>query len=719
MTEARSGRVDGGPTLTDERGVMTDHATKNPRVTVGLPTYNGEEYLEQALDSLLAQTFTDFELIISDNASTDATESIARAYAARDPRIRYVRHPRNRGSAFNHTYVIREARGEYFKWASDDDLYAPDLLERCVEALDARPEIPLAHAWTTSIDEHGDIVAKLPYVLETDSGSPVARFRSLLYSDGGDDIYGVIRTRIVQGMPDYGTFYHSDRTFVAELALHGPFHQVPDHLYFRREHSGRGGQASLSMRRMVSILDPARSDARRHPKVRLIGEYLAAYVGGIRRAPIGLRQKAGCLWVLLVWISGHVRYLRRHPDREAGGPPSPAGQPHSVAFYGLLGSGNLGNDASLETLLWWFGENLPEVDLACVTVAPEVTRSRYGLRSLALARHRTDDHDGRASVFRRLIGRLLDLPNARTVARSADAVVVPGMGVLEEGFRTRPWGVPAWLFSVALACRLTGRRFVLLGVGAEPIRNPVTRWLFRRVVGMAGYVSYRDQESAAAMSSSGRTPDAVGADVAFAHPAPVVVAPQPGLVVIGVIDYHGDGPNPERDVHERYVAGLVDVVDRLVAAGDRVRLVVGDAADASVAERVRQELLRRRPDAAPAVGVQVATRFEELSEQMSDAEVIVASRYHNLICALRLGRPVVSLSYGRKSAWLMERFGLQSHERPIEHLDPDALLAELAELRRDGAVLAGRIRDRADELRKEALFLLDHATRTAFASTSR
>src|SRR3954453_4981221 len=280
---------------------MTPDATKGPRLTVGLPTYNGERYLASALDSLLAQTFTDFELIISDNASTDATESIARAYAARDPRIRYVRHPRNRGSAFNHTYVIREARGEYFKWASDDDLYAPDLLERCVEALDARPEIPLAHAWTTSIDEHGDIVAKLPYVLETDSGSPVTRFRSLLYGDGGDDIYGVIRTRIVQAMPDYGSYYHSDRTFVAELALHGPFHQVPDPLYFRREHSGRSGAASVSMRRMVSILDPARADTRRHPKVRLVAEDLGAYVAGIRRAPIGLRQKAGCPGALLGW----------------------------------------------------------------------------------------------------------------------------------------------------------------------------------------------------------------------------------------------------------------------------------------------------------------------------------------------------------------------------------------------------------------------------------
>jgi polysaccharide pyruvyl transferase WcaK-like protein/glycosyltransferase involved in cell wall biosynthesis len=697
---------------------VTLDATSSPRLTVGLPTYNGEQYLASALDSLLAQTFTDFELIISDNASTDATASIARAYAARDPRIRYVRHPQNRGSAFNHTYVIRQARGEYFKWASDDDLDAPDLLERCVEALDARPEIPLAHAWTTTIDEHGDIVAKLPYVLETDSDSPVTRFRSLLHTDGGDDIYGVIRTRIVQAMPDYGSYYHSDRTFVAELALHGPFHQVPDHLYFRREHSGRGGAASVSLRRMVSILDPARADAWRHPKIRVLSEYVAAYVAGIRRAPIGLRPKAGCLLVLLVWMAGRAHRPRWRSNGDAAEPPASGGRVRSVAFYGLLGSGNLGNDASLETLLWWFGENLPEVGLTCVTIAPEETRSRYGLRSLPLAGHRSEHHGRPASVSRRLIGRVRDLSNARSVARSADAVVVPGMGVLEESLGTRPWGVPAWLFSVALACRLARRRFVLLGVGAEPIRNPVTRWLFRRVVRMAGYVSYRDQESAAAMRAA-RSADAVGADIAFAHPAPAVARPQPGLVVIGVMDYHGEDRARRRIVHERYVAGLVDVVDGLVAAGGRVRLVIGDEVDGPVADRIREELLQRRPDAAAAVEVRVASRFEDLSEQMSTAELVVASRYHNLICALRLGRPVVSLSYGDKSAWLMARFGLQSYERPIEDLKPEAVLAELAELRRDEAVLARRIRDKADELRKEAMFLLEDATGAAFVSTSR
>ena len=104
-----------------------------PRLTLGLPTYNGEEFLAESLDALLAQTFTDFELIISDNGSTDRTGEIAREYAAKDHRVRYVHHPVNRGSTFNHNFVVEQARGELFKWVSDDDLYAPDLLQRCID----------------------------------------------------------------------------------------------------------------------------------------------------------------------------------------------------------------------------------------------------------------------------------------------------------------------------------------------------------------------------------------------------------------------------------------------------------------------------------------------------------------------------------------------------------------------------------------------------------
>src|SRR5829696_2574440 len=120
--------------------------TAVPRLTLGLPVYNGERYLAASLEALLGQTFTDFDLVISDNGSTDRTGEIARHYESIDPRVRYIHHPDNRGSTFNHNFVVDQTRGEFFKWVSHDDLYAPDLLAQCIAALDSRPEIALAHS---------------------------------------------------------------------------------------------------------------------------------------------------------------------------------------------------------------------------------------------------------------------------------------------------------------------------------------------------------------------------------------------------------------------------------------------------------------------------------------------------------------------------------------------------------------------------------------------
>ena len=115
-----------------------------PRVTIGLPVYNGQNYLVETLESLLAQTYTDFELVISDNASTDRTEAICRQYAAGDARIRYYRNDENIGASANYNRAFELGRGEYFKWAAHDDLLAPTYLERCVEVLDANPDVVLA-----------------------------------------------------------------------------------------------------------------------------------------------------------------------------------------------------------------------------------------------------------------------------------------------------------------------------------------------------------------------------------------------------------------------------------------------------------------------------------------------------------------------------------------------------------------------------------------------
>lgn len=290
-----------------------------PRLTLGLPAYNGEQFLVEALDALLAQTFTDFELIISDNGSTDGTGQIAQRYAAQDPRVRYVRHPVNRGSSFNHNFVIEQARGEFFKWVSDDDLYAPDLLQRCIDALDARPAISLAHAWTAYIDDQGQVTDKIDYPLTTDVPDPVERFRSLLYTQGGDDIYGVIRMSILGQVAPFGSYHWADRPFVAELALHGPFHNVPEFLYFRRDHPDRTTRAGLDIRKRCARLDPARANRWRHPLVRLLGEYVFGFVSAIRRAPLSRWDRWRCGRELVLWLLSHAspthrRQLLQSPD---------------------------------------------------------------------------------------------------------------------------------------------------------------------------------------------------------------------------------------------------------------------------------------------------------------------------------------------------------------------------------------------------------------------
>ena len=266
---------------------MIEPASATPTLSIGLPVYNGEQFLAEALNALLAQTYRDFELIISDNASTDRTAEICREYVARDPRIRYVRQPVNIGAAPNHNALVPLSRGRYFKWASHDDLYAPTLLERCVEVLETDPEPVLVHAGDAIIDERGEIIRAQPYPLDTANPSPSARLKSLLYVPGGNDFYGVIRTEVLRRVDPHGSYYNADRTLVASLSLQGPFHQVPEVLYFRRDHPDRGTRApGWACRGPGGCPRPSAREPARHPIIRMYLEYIFEYVNAIRR-PLG------------------------------------------------------------------------------------------------------------------------------------------------------------------------------------------------------------------------------------------------------------------------------------------------------------------------------------------------------------------------------------------------------------------------------------------------
>src|SRR5246127_1342949 len=174
-----------------------------PLLSVGLFVYNGEYFLEETLRSILSQTFTDFELIISDNASTDRTGEIAQAYAERDGRIRYYRSEKNMGAGWNVRRVYELATAKYFKQAAADDLLEPDFLRRCVEILERDSGCVVAYARTKEVDENGTFIKNYIMPMKTDSDDPVARFRGIMMAGGGMcyQIFGVMRMSALRQIP--------------------------------------------------------------------------------------------------------------------------------------------------------------------------------------------------------------------------------------------------------------------------------------------------------------------------------------------------------------------------------------------------------------------------------------------------------------------------------------------------------------------------------------
>ncbi|WP_375496977.1 glycosyltransferase family 2 protein [uncultured Nostoc sp.] len=214
-----------------------------PRLSIGLPVYNGEKFIKEAIDSLLAQTFEDFELIISDNASTDKTEEICRAYAEQDQRICYYRNDKNIGCARNFNRVFKLSSGEYFKWAAYDDLHAPDFIKKCVEVLDQDPTIILCHSQTYFIDEEGSFLQNYDIKLKADALKPHKRFHELLTKHLCYQCYGVIRASALRMIPPMGGYGNADGILLLRLGILGRFYEIPEYLFFARSHP----QQSMSM----------------------------------------------------------------------------------------------------------------------------------------------------------------------------------------------------------------------------------------------------------------------------------------------------------------------------------------------------------------------------------------------------------------------------------------------------------------------------------------
>jgi glycosyltransferase involved in cell wall biosynthesis len=285
-----------------------------PRLSVGIPVYNGERFLEQGIRSILNQTFTDFELILSDNASTDRTPEICQDFAAQDKRIRFYRSERNKGGGWNHNRVLELARGFYFKWQSNDDLCHPSMIEKCVDALERNENAVLAHPRTTIIDETGNVIENYTLDLRTDVEDVATRFYDLIMSyHQCYQIYGVIRKSVLDKTGPMGNFVNGDGVLLANLALHGPYSKIPEYLFFSRRHARQSSQTAPSRLRARRLRltnrvngmpctewwNPAKQRALTFPQWRQLAEYVRV----VNRAPMSLEEQARCHSVTCRWAA--------------------------------------------------------------------------------------------------------------------------------------------------------------------------------------------------------------------------------------------------------------------------------------------------------------------------------------------------------------------------------------------------------------------------------
>ena len=277
----------------------------NPAVSVGLPVYNGEKYLAVAIDSVLAQTFRDFELIIADNASTDRTQEICDAYAKRDSRIRYMRHPANRGASFNYNFVFHEARAHYFKWIAHDDFIAPSFLGACVESLNSDQSAVLAYTHHIDVDENGAVLRTVSRSKgqEDDISTRFWELMEGLYTC--EEVFGLIRSSVLCKTPLIADYTDSDRTLLGELSLYGKFREVRQPLFFHRMHAESSVRNFPVFRERAVWFNP-------NLRGRLILSAWRQFFQMIRaifRAPIRIVTRLACSWQAIRWFKWRWRWM--------------------------------------------------------------------------------------------------------------------------------------------------------------------------------------------------------------------------------------------------------------------------------------------------------------------------------------------------------------------------------------------------------------------------
>jgi polysaccharide pyruvyl transferase WcaK-like protein len=386
----------------------------------------------------------------------------------------------------------------------------------------------------------------------------------------------------------------------------------------------------------------------------------------------------------------------------------------TVIFFGNFGLGNFGNESTLQAILYHLRRLVPNVEILCICTGPTATAATHKIKALPIGRTAIKVWTPNSRVARVLRSVFIGLPNelyrwleAFTTLKKTDVLIVPGTGLLTDAYGLRTWG-PYGLFKWSLISKLRGCKLMFVSVGAGPIRSRVGKWLVTSALGLADFRSYRDNETKEYLSSIGVAVacDKVYPDLAFSIADEVTpkckISRRRPIVGLGLMLYHGklSSDKPNESTYKAYLEQLVTFVKWLLARDYDIRLLIGDLADKPVTAEFKA-LLRNR------LGIHDEDRImddpiasvETLLTQLAGTDAVVATRFHNVLWALALNKPVISISFHPKCTSLMRDMGLEDYYQDIHQLNAEKLIEQFCQLEKNAGSLKHMVREKVAERR--------------------
>ena len=352
-----------------------------------------------------------------------------------------------------------------------------------------------------------------------------------------------------------------------------------------------------------------------------------------------------------------------------------------IGLFGQFGSGNIGNDGSLEAMLQLLNRTCPSAQLVCICSRPEIISAKFKLQAVPVGKPASDNiilntlNRALLQFPRRLIGFI----SAISLAHGVDLIIVPGTGILDD-FNEDPFGWPFAVMRWSLAAKLGGARMAFVSIGAGPVTHPLSRFFVKTASSLAAYRSYRDAVSYNFIKSLNvdMHQDHVSADIAFAlyKPADERSKNTDPCIGLGIMTYRG-WRKRELDsavIYENYLRKMTEVIEALLQGGRQVRLLTGDVGDFEAVNDLRKRITT--PNFHKVI-FEPVNSLHDLMQQIAQTDMVIASRYHNIVCSLSMERPAISIGYAHKNDALLIDTGLSEFCHHIESFDPDLILSQV------------------------------------------